>query len=180
MYDRTQQESSKWWRVSLRAKGVAVLVPPIAALFAALFSVYWIEADVRGAEQSVVRLYELRGELGALRSSLLDAGSAISGYSATGEARFLASYSEARKSIEGALEHSATQTGADREGMQALAGIQRLTGEELRLLDQMRDLGPHSKEAAALMERERAVRGDLQSRIALLGGYEKRRFADDT
>jgi PAS domain S-box-containing protein len=178
MYDRTQDEASKWWRISLRAKGVAVLVPPIAALFSALFSVYWMEGDVRGADQSVVNFYELRGELGELRSSLLDAGTAISGYSATGETRYLAIYDQARKSIDGALEHSTGQAAADREAMQALAGIQRVTGEELRLLDRIRDLGPHSQQAAALLERDRAVMGDVQARVALLSEYEKRRFTE--
>ena len=68
---------SQRWRVSLRARGVAVLVVPMAALFAALFSIYWVEGDVRQADQNVVRAYMMRGELVELRSSLLDAQTAV-------------------------------------------------------------------------------------------------------
>src|ERR1035437_9812542 len=94
-----RQTASQRWRVSLRARGVAVLVVPMAALFAALFSIYWVEADVREADQTVVRTYMLRGELVDLRSSLLDAQTAVSGYLATGEKHFLTLYDAARRTI---------------------------------------------------------------------------------
>ena len=61
------------WRISLRARGVAVLAVPMAALFAALFSIYWVEGDVHQADETVVRAYAMRGNLVDLRSSLLDA-----------------------------------------------------------------------------------------------------------
>jgi hypothetical protein len=80
---------SRWWRVSLRAKGVAVLAVPMAALFAALFTISWVEGDVGEADATVVRAYHMRGDLVDLRSSLLDAQTAVSGYLATGEKRFL-------------------------------------------------------------------------------------------
>src|ERR1039458_10689370 len=82
-----RQTASQRWRVSLRARGVAVLVVPMAALFAALFSIYWVEGDVRVADQTVVRDYMLRGELVELRSSVLDAQTAISGYLRSEERR---------------------------------------------------------------------------------------------
>uniref|UniRef100_Q01U27 histidine kinase n=1 Tax=Solibacter usitatus (strain Ellin6076) TaxID=234267 RepID=Q01U27_SOLUE len=97
-------ESSKWWRVSLRAKGVAVLAAPIAALFGALFSVYWVEADVRGADQDVARLYGIRGQLVELRGSLLDGQT---------------------KSAEAALDRIGAQTATDPVAAAALAEIRR-------------------------------------------------------
>ena len=50
-----RNDPAHWWRVSLRARGVAVLAVPLAALFAALFSIYWVEGDVRDADQTVMR-----------------------------------------------------------------------------------------------------------------------------
>src|ERR1035441_150416 len=60
---------NRWWRVSLRAKGVAVLTVPMAALFAALFAIYWVEGDVRLADQTVVGAYTMRAGLTELNSS---------------------------------------------------------------------------------------------------------------
>src|SRR4029077_12658994 len=87
--DNSRNTKTHWWRVSLRARGVAVLAVPMAALFAALFSIYWLEGERRGADQTVVRAYTMRSGLAELRSSLLEARTAISGYMATGEKRFL-------------------------------------------------------------------------------------------
>ncbi len=97
-------ESSKWWRVSLRAKGVATLAAPIAALFGALFSVYWVEGDVRGADQDVARFYGIRDQLVELRGSLLDGRT---------------------KSAEAALDRVAAQSANDPVAVAALAEIRR-------------------------------------------------------
>src|ERR1035441_10268703 len=70
---------SRWWRVSLRAKGVAVLAVPMAALFVALFTISWVETEVGEADAMVVRAYQMRGDLVDLRSWLLDAQTAVSG-----------------------------------------------------------------------------------------------------
>jgi PAS domain S-box-containing protein len=109
----SQGESSKWWRVSLRAKGVAALAAPIAALFGALFSVYWVESDVRGADQDVARFYGVRDQLVELRGSLLDRQTAAS--SADAE--------KARTSILAALDRLGGLTAADPAAAAALAGI---------------------------------------------------------
>jgi PAS domain S-box-containing protein len=167
---------TRWWRVSLRAKGVAVLAVPMAALFAALFSIYWVDGDVRDADQTVVRAYDLRAELVELRSSLLDAQTAISGYLATGEANFLSLYDASRKAIDRTLRQTAAQVGGDPKAITALAGIQRRTDDEVRALEQLRDQTPPRSESESLRSREKAVMGDLQARVALLGEYQERRF----
>ena len=157
-------ESSKWWRVSLRAKGVAALAAPIAALFGALFSVYWVEGDVRGADQDVARFYGIRDQLVELRSSLLDDQTAASTVAAE----------KARTSIQAALDRVGAQTAGDPAATAALAEIRRAGAEELRLLDQIRAAGRSSE----LVERDRAAMADLQARIALLNEHEQRRFAE--
>jgi PAS domain S-box-containing protein len=45
-------------RLSLRARGVAILAVPLAALFIALFAVYWAEGEHRAADVAVVRSWE--------------------------------------------------------------------------------------------------------------------------
>src|SRR6266567_926848 len=94
-YGNTRDVPTRWWRVSLRAKGVAVLAWPMAALFAALFSIYLVEGGVREADQTVGRAYAMRAALMDLRSSLLDAQTTVSGYLATGQERFLTEYDAA-------------------------------------------------------------------------------------
>src|ERR1039457_3930935 len=91
------------WRISLRARGVAVLAVPMAALFAALFSIYWVEGDVRLADQTVVSAYTMRGGLTELNSGLLDAQTAVSTYLTTGEPRFLAVFDSSRRAVERTL-----------------------------------------------------------------------------
>src|ERR1035438_4555424 len=115
-----RQTASQRWRVSLRARGVAVLVVPMAALFAALFSIYWVEGDVRVADQTVVRDYMLRGELVELRSSVLDAQTAISGYLATGEKNFLETYDTSRRTIDRTLVAISAQLHGDANGVGSL------------------------------------------------------------
>jgi PAS domain S-box-containing protein len=166
----------KWWRASLRAKGVAVLAVPMAALFGALFAVRWVESDVDAADTSVVRFYGIRGELGEVHSSLLDSETAIAGYAATGEQRFLDIHEKARGAIAAALDQVAARTAGDAQATASLAEIRRAAADEFRLLDQIRDLGPKSKDAASLLEREKAGMGDLQASVGLLNEYEERRF----
>ena len=72
-------------RLSLRAKGVAALAVPMAALFAALFGIYWAEQAAHLADQATVRAHDTQIELLQLRIIMLDTGSAISDYLATGE-----------------------------------------------------------------------------------------------
>ena len=104
---------NRWWRVSLRAKGVAVLAVPMAALFAALFSIYWVEGDVRLADQTVVSAYTMRGGLTELNSGLLDAQTAVSTYLTTGEPRFLAVFDSSRRAVERTLLGIAAQVSGD-------------------------------------------------------------------
>ena len=152
----TREVPTRWWRVSLRAKGVAVLAVPMAALFAALFSIYWVEGDVRDADQTVVRAYAMRAELAELRSSLLDAETAVSGYLATGEKRFLAIYDavppDNRSDPDARLP---LRWSGDPKAIAALAEIQRLAAEEVPILEQLRDQGPRQSAAEPLSNRER-------------------------
>ena len=76
-----------------------MLVVPIAALFAALFAVYRLEADLQLADQVVVRTYELRAGLVELHGSLVDAQAAIAHHAATRQDRFLATFDVAHRKV---------------------------------------------------------------------------------
>ena len=175
--DRSRDFKTQWWRVSLRARGVAILAIPMAALFAVLFSIYWVEGDVRDADQSVVRAYTIRSGLAELRSSLLEARTAITGYMATGEKRFLTLFDASRQTVEQALFRIAARMGSDAQGTAALTGIRQLAADEIRILEQLRDQEPRHSAPDSLDQRERTVIGDLQARMSLLGENQERLFA---
>lgn len=164
------------WRVSLRARGVAVLFVPMAALFAALFSIHWVEGGVRVADQTVVRAYAIRGELVDLRSSLLDAQTAVSGYLATGEAHFLTVYDSSSERIGQTLKTAAAQLSGEAMGAKAIGEIDQLATEEVRILDQLRTRGAPHGTKDPLWDRERTVMLDLQARMALLSEHNERLF----
>jgi PAS domain S-box-containing protein len=62
-------------RLSLRAKGVAGLFVPMAALFAALFAVYWVEAEAHTLEQQAASAYQTKSRLLELRALLAEGAS---------------------------------------------------------------------------------------------------------
>src|ERR1035438_4264181 len=162
---------SRWWRVSLRAKGVAVLAVPMAALFVALFTISWVEGDGGEADAMVVRAYQMRGDLVDLRSSLLDAQTAVSGYLATGEERFLSIYHASVQAIGETMARTGVEMSGDPTGMTSLTAIQRLTGEELAILEQWRGLVPGNTVTEQLRDRDRMAMGNVQARVALLRKY---------
>ena len=167
-----------WWRGSLRAKGVAVLAVPMAALFAALLSIFWVEGDVGEADATVVRAYAMRGDLVDLRSSLLDTQTAVWGYLATGEKRFLTIYDASLQAIGRTLSRTAAQLSGDAKGMTSLAEIQRLTAEEVGILEQLRQQSPRHSVTEPLRDRDKTVMGNLQARVALLRESQERLFTE--
>ncbi len=167
----------RWWRVSLRAQGVAVLAVPMAALFVALFTISWVEGDVGEADAMAVRAYHMRGDLVDLRSSLLDAQTAVSGYLATDEKRFLNIYHASAQAVGETMARTVVEMSGDPTGTTALAEIQRLTAEELAILEQWSNLGPGNTVTEQLRDRDRMAMGNVQARVALLREYEERQFA---
>jgi len=175
--DRKPREvPNPWWRVSLRAKGVAVLAVPMAALFAALFTIYWVEGDVREADLAVVRAFTMRAGLTELHSSLLDAQAAISTYLTTGEKRFLTVFDSSRQAVDRTLPRIAAQVSDDPKAIASLAEIQRLTAEEIGNLQALSGQGPRQNPPQPLVDRDRTLMADLQARVAMLGEYEEGLF----
>ena len=99
-------------RLSLRARGVAVLVVPMAALFTAIFAIYWLEGDAQEAGQAAARASETRVELLQLYIHLLQ-----------GDA--------ARASVQRSLERLAALTAGDPGGSTTLEEIRRIASGDL-------------------------------------------------
>src|SRR5436190_9387610 len=90
-------------RLSLRSKGVAVLSLPLAALFIALFSIYWVEAQAADADRTIAHAGDIRTELLQLQNLLLDANNSIRGSLAGGPAGLLDDYDRVKLAISQSL-----------------------------------------------------------------------------
>jgi PAS domain S-box-containing protein len=165
----SQGTLARWRRVSLRAQGVAVLVFPMAVLFAALFSVYWAEIDVHTAESALSQSYDTRAEIMSLHSSLLDAEAARSGYLATGQDRFLTTYRGALASIATSLHRLSLRAGDTPAAREPRSRVQRLVPEELALLEQL----------PAGLNEEKTKMAEIQASLSLISDEEERIFAGE-
>src|SRR5579871_194787 len=101
-HHKSEPESilARWSRLSLRAKGVAVISVPLAALFISLMSIYVVEGVARDAERTIVRVYSTRDNLRQFHLALLNAGMAVTGYVATGDTTRLLPFDSARSRAE--------------------------------------------------------------------------------
>ncbi len=72
-------------RLTLRARGLLVLAPPMVAIFVALFALFWFEDEAASAEREAVRTYRIAAELLQLQMALPDARSVAEGDAATVE-----------------------------------------------------------------------------------------------
>ena len=164
----TRSILARWSRLSLRARGVAVLAVPMAALFSALFAIYWVEGDALEADRTVVRAYETRAELLQLHIFLLESETAVSQYLATGAGPYLPAYEAARASAERSLEGLASLVHDDPASAATLDQIRRITGE-LRIAQ--------TASPALLLERTRSVLAEVEPRFSALNQAQELRYS---
>jgi PAS domain S-box-containing protein len=165
-------ERARWTRVSLRGKSVAMLAVPVSALFAALALIYFAEGDLANADQMVTRFYDTRATLVGLRSSLVDAEVAMSGYLAARQDYFLAAYQRSRQSVNHSLDDLARLTYGTAEAVEVLK-IRRQAAEEIALLDQWPE---HRGDDRALEELQKASFAERRGDIDLFTQEQERRF----
>jgi PAS domain S-box-containing protein len=158
----------------LRAQGVSVLVFPVTVLFAALFTIYWADGDVRSADALIARAYQTRAEIMQVHSSLLEAETTEAGYRATGQDRFRAAADVARSSVRAALARLPSLSGDTPMAMAAVGRIQQLAQTELDLLSQAHAAPPAPAPPDA--GREMAVMGELQAQLAVLSSEQDQLF----
>ena len=158
----------RWSRLSLRARGVAVLAVPMAALFSALFAIYWMEGDALEADRMVVRAYETRAALLQLHIYLLESETAVSQYLATGKGPYLPAYEAAHAAAERSLERLASLVNDDAASAATLEQIRGIT-DELR--------GAQTASPARLLERARSVVAEVEPRFSVMNQAQELRFS---
>jgi PAS domain S-box-containing protein len=154
---------ARWTRVSLRAQGVAVLTFPIAALFVALFSVYWADENGRYAEALVSHSYDVRVAVLRLRGALADGENAADAYAATHQETYRAAYAASRAEAGRAMADLKALLG---ENDADAAGIRRLTSQALSLFAQRVAGGGSGSQIRVV--------GDVEARLARLADAEER------
>jgi PAS domain S-box-containing protein len=142
--------------LSLRAKGVAVLSIPAAALFVALFAMHWLEETGRASEDEAARAMEAQAKLQRLQVSVLDADAGVNRYMG-GDAGALASFDMARSAAGRLVTSLEPSIGDDVVGSRALDGVKRSTYAAFRALGQLTagnwqpEALEHAREAVAEM-----------------------------
>jgi len=164
----TRSILARWSRLSLRARGVAALAVPMAALFSALFAIYWMEGDALEADRIVARAYETRAELLQLHIFLLEGETAVSQSLAAGTGPYLPAYRAARASADRSLEHLASLVDDDPAAAATLEQIRRIAGE----LGDAQAASP-----ARLLERTRSVIAEVESRLSVMNQAQELRFS---
>jgi PAS domain S-box-containing protein len=142
---------------------VAALAVPIAALFAALFAVYWLDADLQAADQMVVHTYEMRASLVDLHGALISAQAATAHLGATGESKFVTAFDAALGRAGEAQARLQSYAAGDAGAVARLAEIRRLT---------VPALGEPGRDA-----RQTAM-AELDAGITRLNDYETSRFVE--
>jgi PAS domain S-box-containing protein len=125
----------------------------MAMLFAALFTVYWAEGNVRDSEVTVSRAFDTRAEIMRLHSALLDAEAAANEYQSTRQQRFLDASDAAQSAVRASL---------GRLPAAVAEQIRPLVLRELDLLTQARTSAD--------------VMSELQARLDLVSSQQDRLF----
>jgi PAS domain S-box-containing protein len=146
----------------------------MAALFAVLVSIRWVEGDVRETDTKIDRVYLMRSQLVELHSGLLDAEEALNGYLTAGQASFLSLYDTTRAGIQKTLATLDSMVAPDAHASAEFAEIRRRTVDTLAMLETMRGQTGTAQEGTSA--REKTAMTDVQTRINLLSDYEERLF----
>jgi PAS domain S-box-containing protein len=173
--DSAPPNVARWLRISLRARGVAVMAVPMAALFTVFFAVYWVEVDARQADDMLQQAYDARAELQQLDHLLGDAGEGVRGYLATRREEFLEPYETARRSVEPSLESLMMLVRA--EDAAVLAQTEQAAREQMRILGDLAAQPAGTSVMAALLATSRQVNSEFHARLARLAQAEEQRVS---
>ena len=173
---RTKGLLSRWLRLSLRSKGVAVLTIPLSALVVAQFAIYQVEGDVASVDQRADRFYEARAELSQLARSLGGAQANAAGYLASGERQFAALFDQARESSNHSLERISTLLAGTPEAAQ-FTELRRQAEQELSSLALVRQ-APADAAAPARLNRGKSAMNTALARLAALSEQEQQQFTE--
>jgi PAS domain S-box-containing protein len=145
---------------------------PLAALFAALFAIYWAEGSVRDAEKTVAQVYDTRSEIAQLHNSLLEAETLASGYAVSGQNHLRESFAAVHASVEHSLGRLPALADGDPEALRRAGEIEKAAGDGMRLLERVVTSGAAPRDAQA----SHTLMATAQNRLNLLNDYEEARF----
>ncbi len=138
----------------------------MAALFVALFSIYWVETKDGLADATLVRAYESRAELLMYNVAMLGADSAAHAYDATRQSQFLTEFAAAKTRADASLDRLRRLNGDDPASASVLRQLGALWSEQFGLLTRLPEaLGAERSEA---LDRLQALRGEAQSCFRIL------------
>ncbi|HEY2013284.1 MAG TPA: hypothetical protein VGH38_07260, partial [Bryobacteraceae bacterium] len=156
---------ARWSRLSLRARGVAVLALPMAALFAVLFAGYWMVDTAQDTDLEVAGASEAQTELLQLHIALLEA---VSPQSST-------AFDAARASAAQSLERLPALVRDDPDGPATIQEIGRLSREELGIAERLRPSAGASP--TGLADRSKALLAQIQSLLSARQQAQQRRLS---
>ena len=152
----------------MRAKGVAVLAAPLAALFAMLIAVRFVEGEVQEIELKLDRASSTREQLILLRTLLLDAERAADGAAGGAPQQVSAAYRAASRQAGRTIDALAGLVATDPGAAAEFSEIRRRAVEELSRLDEVQHGG---------VRRESSAITEIEGRIGALSDYEQRKSA---
>ncbi len=160
----------------LRAKGVASIVVPMAALFVALFAVFGAEKELAKYGPAVLEAYATRNELQQLVVRLLEANAAVRANIAAPEGRRLETFDAARTGAAASLKRLTALAAGDPAGTAAVAEIDRASGEALSNFEAVR--APGGTDTNPAMGRAEAAIAEVRNRVSAWAQVEDRRVFD--
>jgi PAS domain S-box-containing protein len=149
----------------------------MAALFAVLVAIRWVEGSVSETETRIDRAYAVRTQLAQLRSSLETTEQSLIAYSSAAQTGLLPLYISSRGQIEKALESMTALAAPDARSATDIAEVRKLALATQDFLEQMRRSGQRAVADPALLQREQASMAGAQARISQLDAYEEHLFS---
>jgi PAS domain S-box-containing protein len=167
--NRVSSPKAGWKRISLSARGVLIMLLPMAALFAVFAAVYRVEGDLQDADQIAARHFDALAQLQQLRSREETAAGAAQAYLLTRRPEFLQDYQTAHRPVEEALLRISRLIPSSESA--ALGGVADSVRMQLEILDEIVG-GPGDDAEPGLLDRSRKARADIESRLSLLADAE--------
>ncbi len=155
--------------LSLRSKGLLVVIIPLAAVVVVLVTFYQYSRGVDAAEDWVNHSYEVGSQIRSLINLLADAEAGVSGYLLTGNREYLHSYEESRHDMPAHLANLKALVHDSAGATAEVSSIERLVRTNLELLDRLRNVPPRIQSDTAAAELETSSEAIVRLRTALEG-----------
>jgi PAS domain S-box-containing protein len=182
--------AASWLRISIRAKGTALIAVPLATLLLALAWFGYLQREQERAEQWTLHTQQVQIKARELLTLLSDGQGAIRGYALTGREDFLGPYHDVEDRAPVVLTDLRRLVADNRLQTDRVNELAPLVRERMLIMDETRELvsagqplaftGGASASAIAMLERSKAVMNECRVRLATLQAEEDRLLAERT